>query len=166
MGNEAGGVQDALAYAQALNPEKAREFNSVQNTLSGIPAEIQDILNNWLMFTIRCDNDFENIVINAVTDALRKGGFRTAGPQAWGTNRAEAEIDEGKQVLEAGTFYAPRLTLRVYGGDEALFTWNTDAARRGARDAVAAKRQTWNGLASNIKESLLRELNAALEGNK
>ena len=66
--------------------------------------------------------------------------------------------------MEAGTFYTPRVTLTVSGSGRTLFTWSAGAARQGAWDAALAKRRAWNALALNIKTSLLREFNAAMEG--
>jgi hypothetical protein len=163
LANEENGAADMLAYAQALYPEKAREFAAAQNALAGIPAKIQAVL-DWALITVRCDNDFENIVTGAIIEAFRQGGFKTAGSASRGTNRAEAAIDEGMQTLEAGTFYAPRITLTISGEGKTLFTWTANAARQGAWDVAVAKRQSWNALALKIKESLLREFNAAMEG--
>ena len=161
LGNESGGARDMLKYAQALYPEKARAFAAAQNALDGIAADIQAVL-DAAVISVRCTGDFENIVSGAVIEALRQGGFKTGDARA--TNRLEAAVDEGREVMEAGTFYTPRVTLTVSGGGKALFTWTAGAARQGAWDAALAKRQAWNALALNIRESLLREFNAAMEG--
>jgi hypothetical protein len=164
LGTEAGGAKDALAYAQALYPEKAREFAPAQNALAGIPAKIQKILDGTVI-SVRCEGDFENIVAGAIIEAFRQGGFKTAAGGARSTNRAEAVIDEGKEALEAGTFYTPRMTLTVSGGSKTLFNWTVHGARKGSFwKADDAKRDAWNALAAEIKQSLLKEFNAAMEG--
>jgi hypothetical protein len=153
-----------LKYAQVLYPEKAREFAAAQNSLDGVSAKTQAVL-DWAVITVRCNNDFENIVTGAIIEVFRQGGFKTADPASRGTNRAEAAIDEGKETLEAGTFYTPRITLTVSGEGKTLFTWTASAARQGAWDEAVAKRQAWNALAAKIRESLLREFNTAMEGS-
>ncbi|GHV92608.1 hypothetical protein AGMMS50268_31110 [Spirochaetia bacterium] len=163
LGNEDGGAGDMLKYAQALYPEKAREFAAAQNALAGVPAKIQAVL-DWAVISVRCTGDFENIVTGAIIEAFRQGGFKTADGASRGTNRAEAAIDEGKETLEAGTFYTPRITLTVSGEGKPLFIWTASAARQGAWDAAVAKRQAWNALTVKIRESLLREFNTAMEG--
>ncbi|GHV76085.1 hypothetical protein AGMMS49942_09060 [Spirochaetia bacterium] len=164
LGNENGGAGDMLEYAQALYPEKVREFTAAQNALTDIPVRIQAVL-DWAVISIRCSGDFENIVTGAIIEAFRQGGFKTADSTSRSTNRAEAAIDEGKETLEAGTFYTPRITLTVSGEGKTLFTWTASAARQGAWDASVAKRQAWNALALKIRESLLREFNTAMEGS-
>ena len=150
-----------LKYAQVLYPEKASEFAATQNSLDGVSAQIQAVLDRAVI-SVRCTGDFENMVTGAIIEVFRQGGFKTADSR--GTNQAEAAIDEGKQTLEAGTFYTPRITLTVSGEGKTLFTWTASAARQGAWDAGVAKRQAWNALALKIKESLLREFNTAMEG--
>jgi hypothetical protein len=163
LGNEEGGAGEMLKYAQVLYPEKAREFAAAQNALAGVSAKIQAVL-DLAVITIRCTGDFENIVAGAIIEAFRQGGFKTADGSSRGTNQAEAAIDEGREVLDAGTFYAPRITLTVSGEGKTLFTWTASAARQGAWDAAVAKRQAWNVLALKIRESLPREFNTAMQG--
>jgi hypothetical protein len=163
LAHEAGGTKEALAYAQALYPEKAQEFTPAQNALAGIPAKIQAVLDQAVI-SVRCDNDFENIVAGAIIEAFRRGGFKTSTGASRGVNRAEAAINESKETLEAGVFYTPHITLTVSGGDKTFFTWTVGAARQGAWDAAVAKRRAYNALALQIKESLLKEFNAAMEG--
>ncbi|GHV71743.1 hypothetical protein AGMMS49928_25000 [Spirochaetia bacterium] len=163
LGNEDGGAADMLKYAQALHKEKASEFAVAQYALDDISARIKAVLDKAVI-TVRCDNDFENIVTGAIIEAFRQGGFKTADGTSRSANRTEATIDEGKETLEAGTFYTPRITLIVSGGGKTLFTWTTSAARQGAWNEAVAKRQAWNALAVKIRESLLREFNTAMEG--
>ena len=164
LGNEAGGAGNMLKYAQALYPEKAREFAAAQNALAGVSVKIQAVL-DWAVISVRCTGDFENIVTGAIIEAFRQGGFKTADGASRGTNRAEVAIDEGRETLEAGTFYTPRITLTVSGQGKTLFTWTASAARQGAWNEAVAKRQAWNALAVKIRESLLREFNVAMEGS-
>jgi hypothetical protein len=117
---------------------------------------------DWAVISVRCTNDFENMVTGALIEAFRQGGFKTAASR--GTNQLEAAIDEGRETLEAGTFYTPRITLTVFGEGKTLFTWTASAARQGAWNEAVAKRQAWNALAVKIRESLLREFNTAMEG--
>jgi hypothetical protein len=156
-------ARTALAFAQVLHPEKAKAYASAQNALAGVPAKIQAVLDR-VVITVRCGNDFENIISGAIIEAFRRGGFKAAGGGDSGTNRAEAAVEEGKETLKLGPYYTPRLTLTVSGEGKTLFTWMVIGSRHGAWDGAVAKRQAWNALASQIKESLLREFNIAMEG--
>ena len=162
LGNEGGGARDMLRYAQVLYPEKAREFAAAQNALDGVSANIQAVLDGAVI-SVRCTNDFENIAAGAIIEAFRQGGFKTADSR--GTNRLEAAIDEGRETLELGPYYTPRMTLTVSGGGKTLFTWTASAAKQGAWNEAVAKRQAWNALAVKIRESLLREFNTAMDGS-
>ena len=164
LGNEDGGARDMLQYAQALYPEKAREFAAAQNALADVPVKIRSVLDRAVI-SVRCTGDFENIVTGAIIEALRQGGFKTADGASRSANRLEAAIDEGKETRDPFTFYTPRMTLTVSGEGKTLFTWTASAARQGAWDAAVAKRQAWNALALKIRESLLREFNTAMEGS-
>jgi hypothetical protein len=165
LGGEAGGVKDALAYAQVLHPGKAGvgDYKKAQDALAALPVRIQAALDGAIL-TVECEGDFENIVTSAIIEAFRKGGFKAAAGKTRGSNRAVVKIAENSEKLEAGTFYAPRLTLTVYGSDKALFSWSANAARKGAWDANAAKRGRWNALAEEINQTMLRDFNAALDG--
>jgi len=88
--------------------------------LAAVPAEIQAALDRAII-TIECEGDFENIVTGAIIEAFRKGGFKAASGKARGTNRAVVKIAGNSEKPEAGTFYAPRLTLTVYGEGRGAF---------------------------------------------
>jgi hypothetical protein len=163
LGRPAEEARAALAFAQVLHPEKAKAYSSVQNALGDIVRREEDARGRAVI-SVSCSNDFENIVTGAIIEAFRQGGFKMVGGGERGTNRAEAAIDESMQTLEVATFYTPRITLTVSGEGKTLFTWAVVGERHGAWNPAVAKRHAYNALALKIKESLLREFNAAMAG--
>jgi hypothetical protein len=148
----AGDLPAALDFAQALLPEKAAAFDTVRRRLAETPQKIVDA-RAMSPLAVRCDNDHDGIIAGAVTGVFAAGGFQVTG-DGKAAHRVEAKIDEGRQDLQAGTFYTPRLTVTVYGVGGALFTWTVGITRQGARDPAIAKRRAWTALAAEVERGL------------
>jgi len=151
----------ALDFAQALAPERAAAFDGVRRALAGAAQKAADAKAKTAL-VVRCDGDMDGIIAGAITAAFSGGGFRVIRDEALSTNWAEARIDGGEQTLEAGTFYTPHLTVTVYGGGGAVFTWTTGAARQGARDPSIAQRRAWTALAEEVKRGLWAAFDAEM----
>jgi hypothetical protein len=143
----------ALDFAQILAPDKAKAYDDARRAIAGAAQKGADAKARTAL-VIHCEDDIDGIIAGAITAAFSGGGFRVTRDEALSTNWAEAVIDGGKQTLEAGTFYTPRLTVTVYGAGGAIFTWTASAARQGARDPAIAQRRAWTALAEEVKRGL------------
>jgi hypothetical protein len=145
----------ALDFAQALLPEKAAAYDPVRGNIAGAGQKAADAKAK-VALSVRCEDDPDGIITGAITAAFSGGGFRVVRDEALSTNWIEAVIDGGRQTLEAGTFYTPRLTVTVYGGGGAIFTWTASVTRQGAKDPAIAKRRAWTALAAEVERGLWR----------
>jgi hypothetical protein len=146
-------------FAEILNPQKARSFANVIESISAIPQRIDQSRANASIF-VDCPVDYNGMTATALTQVLSGEGFPVARSQPAASAVCIASVDEGLQTLPAGTFYTPAVRISITGtSGSPLFSCTISVQERiGAVNPDVAKNRGYTALAGVIRRSFHGEL--------
>jgi hypothetical protein len=160
-----GDIVAAIDFAQILNPQRAADFKEVRVALGEVSFKAEAAKERTSIFIV-CSSDTDNLLYTALVSAFSSGGFKVERNEGLASERCEAQINDNKQVLDAGTFFTPSVTVTLSGKTGLLFTYTASAARQGTNNPDIAKRRAYTALASEIRKSFYEEFNTKMMDTK
>jgi hypothetical protein len=128
-------------------------FKGIGDKIAALPQKIDDAKRNASVF-IDCPGDFESLVTNAFSRALKEKGFHAVMENGNGADvTCAVAITEGRQDSEFGIYYHSSLRAVFTDASGAIFTFNVTAARTSGFAEDVAKRNTYTTLAEEVEKS-------------
>jgi hypothetical protein len=141
-----------LGKFSSVPKKKSDPFGGIHDKIANLSQKIDDAKRNASVF-IDCPDDFESLVTNAFSQALKKNGFHSVTENGNDADvRCAVAITEGRQDSEWGIFYYPSLRAVFTDALGAIFTFNADATGSAVTPDIA-KRRAYTALAEKVVES-------------
>ncbi|MDR1129035.1 MAG: hypothetical protein LBL20_06965 [Treponema sp.] len=144
-------LEQMLGFASVLYPGRAAAFHGVRDTIAELPQKTDSARTNADIY-IDCPADQERTLYAALARVFGGLGFPIRQDSEAASAVCATRINENMQQLEAGTFYAPGITLSLTGKTGPLFTWNAAAQRTGAFNTEIARNRAYAALAREIEK--------------
>ena len=153
---EQDGLSDLILFAHVLFPSGARQYQSAQDVLASVPADMMWFAGSCSV-AVECASDCGGVVVSAVAASFARLGIAVFNSTGGATYVCAVDVTENKQELPAGTFYSPSIQITLLSNGVSVYAYSWTAVKVGARNADVARQRAYGALSHEITRSFLQE---------
>lgn len=146
-------LEKVIQFAYGLYSEKAQNYEYVLDEISIIPKEINSKSRNCNIYI----EDSNKQILDEIKHLLGELNIPITEIKENANIICTIDFKDNKQVLPAGTFYTPSISVSFTNDNMTLFNYSKNLKKVGAKNSNVAEQRLYTAITTDLRQSLFAD---------
>lgn len=146
-------LEKVIQFAYGLYSEKAQNYEYVLDEISIIPKEINSKSRNCNIYI----EDSNKQILDEIKNLLSELCIPITEIKENANIICTIDFKDNKQVLPAGTFYTPSISVSFTKDNTTLFNYSKNLKKVGAKNSNVAEQRLYTAVTTDLRQSLFAD---------